>query len=57
MKITIDVDERRARTRWRKSGTSKPSKKGTTQNKRGWLPREEWLKQQREKRGGTSNES
>lgn len=50
MKITIDVDERKTRTRTR-YGNGK-TKRGNTSKGSGWLPREEWLKQQREKKGG-----
>ena len=51
MKITIDVDERRARTRTYRKYSSKKRTIGTKTGKK-WLPREEYLKRKKAQEGG-----
>lgn len=53
MKITIDVDERRTRTRTYRKYSSKKRTTGTKTGRK-WLPREEYLKRKREREGGNA---
>lgn len=53
MKITIDVDERRARTRTYRKSSSKKRSAGTKTGRK-WLPREEYLRRKRAQEGGNA---